>query len=126
PSRMARGRPQWRHHHPSGDSRLQIQRRHKLSMWEGKQPTASAFLRQLENPLQVQGLADEWQIDAPLAMLSQKLFFVSPFWNRKQADIRRSLRAYGMSEVDVEKLIVSFDEVHKHAMRLKENQSDRT
>lgn len=97
-----------------------IQRRHKFSLWSGEKPSANDFLRQLEKPLQIQVLEDEWEADAPLALLSKNLGLVSPFLKRKAPDPRRSLKAYGLSNKDISELLKNFDEVAQQAQKLKE------
>jgi hypothetical protein len=102
------------------ENNVVIQRRHKFSLWSGEQPSANDFLKQLNKPLQIQVLEDEWEIDAPLALLSKNLGLVSPFLKRKEPDPKRSLKAYGLSDDDISKLLKNFDEVAQQAQKLKE------
>jgi hypothetical protein len=97
-----------------------IQRRHKFSIWSGERPSANDLLKQLEKPLQIQVLEDEWEIDAPLALLSKTLGLVSPFLKRKEPDPRRTLKSCGLCEYDISKLLTHFDEVFEQAQKLKE------
>jgi len=96
-----------------------VQRRHKISMWDEEKPTAKDFLRQLEDPIQVRSLEDEWEVDAPLAMFSEKLGFVSPFLRRKTPNIERSLKAFGMNDHEIAELLKDFAEMHIEAQSVK-------
>lgn len=96
-----------------------VQRRHKISMWDEEKPTAEDFLRQLEYPIQVRSLEDEWEVDAPLAMFSEKLGFVSPFLRRKEPNIERSMKAFGMKDHEIAELLKDFEDMHKEAQSVK-------
>jgi hypothetical protein len=104
------------------NSQVTIQRRHKFCLWSGEKPTAQDLLRQLEKPLQLQVLEDEWEIDAPLVLLSKDLGLISPFLKRRQPDPRRSLKAYGLGEEDIKKLLDNFGEIQKQVSKLKARQ----
>jgi hypothetical protein len=101
------------------DSQVTIQRRHKFALWSGEKPTAQDLLRQLEKPLQIQVLEDEWEIDAPLVLLSKELGLISPFLKRRQPDPRRSLKSYGLGDEDITKLLDNFEETRNMALKLK-------
>lgn len=101
------------------DNQVTIQRRHKFGMWSGAKPTAQDLLKQLTKPLQIQVLEDEWEVDAPLVLLSKELGLISPFLKRKQPDPRRTLKSYGLSDEEITKLLTNFDEVSKQAQKLK-------
>jgi hypothetical protein len=99
--------------------KVTIKRRHKFPLWVGSKPTANDLLRQMEKPIQVQLIEEEWEIDAPLALLSRQLGFVSPFWKRKSPDTKRSLKACGMEDAAIEKLLSDFREASRLASQLK-------
>lgn len=101
------------------DGQVTIQRRHKFALWSAKKPTAQDLLRQLEKPLQLQVLEDEWEIDAPLVLLSKELGLISPFLKRRQPDPRRSLKAYGLGDEDIRKLLDNFEETRNQVLKLK-------
>ena len=108
------------------DSQVTIQRRHKFSLWTGDKPTARDLLRQLDKPLQIQVLEDEWEVDAPLVLLSKNLGLVSPYLRRKEPNQRRSLKSFGLSEDDITNLLNNFDDFCKHASHLKGNLSKQS
>jgi hypothetical protein len=104
---------------------ITILRRHSLPLWTGAAPTADDFLKQLENPTQVQMFEDEWDIAAPLALLSKQLGVVNPFLKRKSPDPKRSLKACGMDDAAIENLLADFRKTSQLAAKLREKLKEK-
>ncbi|WP_438479770.1 hypothetical protein [Oleiharenicola lentus] len=92
-----------------------VVRRHQHQLWKGDKPDEEDFLKQLGDPIQLRMERAPRKIEALFRETAEYKGVVLPSWKLVGVTPADTLRAMGIAEAEVSKIVKSFEEFHAAA-----------